>query len=487
MLEGGDQLPRAEAIAMAADPSSTRDRELVQRSRGGDGDAFAELYRRYAPGAWRLAVAVNRTPHRARAAVADAFARVLGGDAPVDTGRALRPQILAATRSAATDVEENRGGTAIADLSPASNVAPDIVLHAFRGLPERSRAALWLADGERLDERDVAQALELPADAAADLTGRARAALRERFLLTHLATVTSAECEHSARLLDGYATEELSIREASRVRRHLDGCADCRSRLTELDDLAPLLRRHALPVPAPLVDDVERAWRAAVAAGAARGPLHLTLPSGRPVPVWAERAVAGAAAAVITLGITGAILAGGRGKPRQDLSRETASEEPTFGGDGESALGSGDDLPLVLPEGQALPDIGSWGGGGSPAQTTSTRGPAASAATPGNGTGGGSPAPSSSPSTDGAGSGTPAPAEPSEPSPAAPPSPTAPTGPTGPAPEAPPAPTPEADPGPLAPVLEPLAPVVEAVEDVVDEVVGIVGGDSTSGGLLGLG
>jgi hypothetical protein len=67
--------------------------------------------------------------------------------------------------------------------------------------------------------------------------------------------------------------------------------------------------------------------------------LGLTLPNGQPVPAWAERAVAGAAAAIVAIGISSAVLVAGRGgRVRDDgLARSVASE--VLGADGENALG----------------------------------------------------------------------------------------------------------------------------------------------------
>jgi hypothetical protein len=63
------------------------------------------------------------------------------------------------------------------------------------------------------------------------------------------------------------------------------------------------------------------------------------------VPPWAERALAGATAAVITLGITGAILAGGRsGRDLTPRFARGAAEQPFGTVDGETALGRGEGL-----------------------------------------------------------------------------------------------------------------------------------------------
>ncbi|HEY9557801.1 MAG TPA: hypothetical protein VIR58_13775, partial [Acidimicrobiales bacterium] len=110
---------------MAADITALKDLELIDRARSGDRDAFAELYRREAPGAWRLALAVTRSPIHASRAVAAAFATVLGNDGPApDRAPPLRHQMLRATRElslAAADLPSVVGSTGMADSALRSD------------------------------------------------------------------------------------------------------------------------------------------------------------------------------------------------------------------------------------------------------------------------------------------------------------------------------------------------------------------------------
>jgi DNA-directed RNA polymerase specialized sigma24 family protein len=445
---------------MAADVGTTLEQDLIERARGGDRSAFVEIVRREVPAAWRLAVAVTRSPTSAGPAVARAIAKVVGAGAPgTDPRASLRPRILAATRQAALDGDGT--STPLLHALPSGAAYDSVTMQAYRGLPERWRAVLWLTDVERLQLVDAAAALDLSQPATADLAERARAGLRERFTLAHLAVAGTPDCERVATRLDAYADEDLSIREANKVRRHLDGCEPCRDRLAELDDLIPSLRRSAPPIPATLAAEVEKAWAEARVTSA--GPLHLTLPSGRQVPAWIERAVAGAAAAVITIGISGAIIAGGRSKPREDhLARDLASESPS-GADGESALGTPGDLPLLLPDGSPVPTFGGASAGGGP--NSSIR-PAGGHALPR------SIAPTTSTTTPRAGAPTAPTAGPDRPAPAPLPLP----GDQGPA--AQPDPTTIPVPEPLAPVvqpvIEPLPPVTDSVEDTVDQLVDVL-------------
>jgi DNA-directed RNA polymerase specialized sigma24 family protein len=322
---------------MGADIGLLQGPALADRARRGDARAFAELYRREGPRAWRFAQAVTADAARAEDAVADAFAKVLTPPTPgLESHAPIDQQLLAATRDAAIE--------RVARRAPE----PDhpLPVQAFRRLPERWRSAMWLADVEGIDDDSIGSVLGLSTAATWALVARARAGLRERFVESHLARSGDAACRRAAEHLEAYANGNLGARAGGAVRRHLDGCERCRDRLAELDDLALGIRAAVTPLPPLTVfGATERAW--AVAGLGAAGPLGITL-RGRPVPAWAERAVAGAAAAVITLGITAAVVAGGRGNAKDPrLARQSTNEAPLHGGAGESALGG--QVPLVVP------------------------------------------------------------------------------------------------------------------------------------------
>lgn len=360
------------AMGASTDITLLDEHLLTDRARHGDRAAFDELARRHLAAAWGLAGAVTRHPGLAVDAVVTGAAVALAdpnGVPQIGEGSALVP-LLRATRRAAVDgpsdpTRELSGG--MID-GPELDEHAVLVREAFHGLPERSRSALWLVEVERLETSVAAGALELPAAELATLVDRARQSLGEQLLKGGLGAAAGTECARTVDRLPGYMADELSERDVVRTRRHLDSCEGCRQRVAALDDVLPLLRQCVVPMPAALVDDARRRWAASIVP--VTGPLHLTLPGGRPMPVWAERALAGTAAAVVTLGITGALIAsGGRGsKVREEIAGHTATAEAPLAGDGESALANPPGLSeLQLENGTTIAVPGSGSSGSSKA------------------------------------------------------------------------------------------------------------------------
>jgi|GEM_PF-6812930 len=313
---------------------------LVDRARRGDRSAFETLYQQHASAAWRLARAVTRQPDRAADAVIGAFRLVLAPSNRVGVTRhePIRLQLLAATRQIAGDAPlptptSAQAHASLPDLTQAA--ADSATLEIFDRLPERCRSVLWLTEVETMDASGAGAVVGLSAASATQLAQRAGAALREQFAHAQLRSATTPDCKRTTERLGGYVTSNLPRRDATRVRRHLDRCGACRDRLDAMDDLTSGLRRSAVPLPVVVFPAAEQAWAAGTAAAA--GPLGLTLPSGQPLPAWAERVLVGATAAVITVGITGASLFGGRGG--NGGAGQVATNQPISSADGESALG----------------------------------------------------------------------------------------------------------------------------------------------------
>jgi len=271
------------------------DAALAGRAGAGDLEAFGELYRRHVDAAWRVALAVTTNPDDAADAVSDAFTRVF--QALPDRLHAadhFLPYLLAAVRNAAIDVLRRGGrqqstemgeehdwpalGGGPADLMLA-DVDAALVASAFRSLPERWRSVLWLTEVERIPARDAATLLGVSPNGVAQLAVRARAGLRARYLQAHLGqNDVRMRCRDTVHRLGAYAAGGLAPRDISKVDQHLAGCDTCRARLTELEDLAPALRRSVLPLPAGLAALALARWEVAstTAAGSTSAAITAT-------------------------------------------------------------------------------------------------------------------------------------------------------------------------------------------------------------------
>jgi RNA polymerase sigma factor (sigma-70 family) len=267
------------------------DAELVDRVGAGDDQAFDELYRRHADGAWRMAQAVTGNAHDAADAVAEAFARVLPAlrEGRLERSGAFRSYLYSAARNAGLDTLRRGARTTATDDGdlaglPSQSPSPADMLDgaedaahlatAFRALPERWRSVLWLTEVEGVATKDAAELLGLTANGTAQLALRARAGLRERYL---------------------QASDE------------------------QLEDVGPSLRRIALPL-RPVVATIaaNRAhaglsagttWAAPVAPHASTALSRVTRLASEPTPM-AERALAGTAAGLFAIGVVAASFLG---------------------------------------------------------------------------------------------------------------------------------------------------------------------------------
>ena len=298
------------------------DAVLVDRVIAGFDDAFEELYRRHSAAAWRLGQAVTGNSHDAADAVSEAFARVLQAvrSGRLENGESFRSYLLTATRNAALDGMRRAGKanpTADEHLdlaspapSPAEKVtgAVDAVLvaEAFRNLPERWRSVLWLTEVEGVATKDAADQLGMSANGTAQLAVRARAGLRERYLQAHVRNHARPECRFTYEHLGAYVGGGISPRDLAKVDQHLAGCADCRARKEEIEELGSTLRRIVLPVPLTLgalsagkVHTVLTASSTAAPAGLSTRALQLAK---EPTPLM-RKVVGASAAGVLALGL----------------------------------------------------------------------------------------------------------------------------------------------------------------------------------------
>lgn len=303
------------------------DAHLVARAGEGDTAAFGELFRRHAHPAWRLALAVTTDRRAATEAVAEGFTRAIQrahheGAPPAS----FRVSLAMATRKAA--LSHGIGSNKAADGPPGEPA--NGLLAMFPSLPERWRSVLWLAEVEGGTVAQAGNVLALSPEATEALAQRATVGLRERFL--------DGE-RRSARNGCRDALDDLDNATA-----HTESCDRCGPVAALLSDRRAALRPLVVVMPAGLEAAANaryERWRFEV-----RGAERRRLALFRPAPPWAERAVAGAAAAIFALGIVGAVLReGGR------TARPPELAAPVGRADGSSlSAGSTEDGTRTLPE-----------------------------------------------------------------------------------------------------------------------------------------
>lgn len=230
-------------------PSGANDAELISRVRGGDVDAYGELFSRHVDAATRLA----RTLAGAADAddlVSEAFVKVLnvllGGGGP---DIAFRAYLLTAVRRLHVDkIRSTRRATPTDDLTPYDPGVPfrDTVITGFEGgaaarafasLPERWQMVLWHLEVEGQKPAEVAPLLGMSANSVSALAYRAREGLRQAFLQMHTADLVEDNCRWTHDKIGAYVRKGLSRRDHDKVERHLDECRRCTAIYLELAEL----------------------------------------------------------------------------------------------------------------------------------------------------------------------------------------------------------------------------------------------------------
>src|SRR6478672_1329537 len=230
------------------------DAELIAAVRGGDVDAYGELFARHVDAARRLAGQLAG-PGDADDLVSDAFTKVLtvlqrGGGPDL----AFRAYLLTAVRR--LHVDRIRSGSRLRPVDDLTPFDPGLPFHdnaaaarAFASLPERWQMVLWHTEVEQQKPADIAPLLGMSANSVSALAYRAREGLRQAFLSQHAADPDDVDCGWTRDHLGAYVRGGLSRRDATRVEDHLESCRSCAAvylELTEVNSglaaiLAPLL------------------------------------------------------------------------------------------------------------------------------------------------------------------------------------------------------------------------------------------------------
>ena len=221
--------------------STASDAELIGAVRGGSASASAVLWQRH----WRAAVrAASRllTWSDAEDLASHAFLRVLEtmrkGFGP---DQSFRAYLLSTVRHSAYELVRRRVEIPFGfaeDLPAVDEIWPigvdaQPIARAFTRLPERWRRALWLSEVEGLSVGEVGEKLGLGANAAAALTFRARAGLRNEWVVATVEPDLTCPT-HATWIADhmvGYLRKSLRKREHERVEEHAEVCDGCSAAL----------------------------------------------------------------------------------------------------------------------------------------------------------------------------------------------------------------------------------------------------------------
>ena len=223
------------------------DRELIDRVRGGDLEAYDPLYQRHSRSALLHARHWARTEAAAEDLRAEAFTRVLhairNGNGPTES---FRPYLLTTMRHVARDwAEGDRRLLLVPDLvdieAPEPEVDPVIAAlerslagQAFMTLPERWQSVLWHTEVEGEGPAQLAPKLGMEPTAIAALAYRAREGLKQAYLQAHITEIGKETCRPYAEKLGTAARNKLGPREKAKVNAHLRTCMECTGLLAML-------------------------------------------------------------------------------------------------------------------------------------------------------------------------------------------------------------------------------------------------------------
>ncbi len=180
------------------DPS---DRELIERSKGGDKDAFGDIVRRYMKRAYYAALAICGNDSDAMDLSQETFVRAFRGIKKFDTSRPFFPWYYRALKNLWINRMRKGRGVKVFSLSPRDDdrASPDLpsgqdgpfvaahksemallLAREMDNLAPEKREILYLRHFEHLSYREIAQTLAIPEGTVMSRLYAARAALRAK-------------------------------------------------------------------------------------------------------------------------------------------------------------------------------------------------------------------------------------------------------------------------------------------------------------------
>lgn len=295
--------------AGAAEGQGPTDEELIDATRGGNVEAYGELWVRHERAASSVA---SKLSANGDDLVAEAFIRVLralrAGSAPITNFRAY---VCSAVRTCAVD-EHRRSSRSIAtcrlDLIgeaavPAEDGSPtsDDALAAWQSLSKRDQWIMWAYAVQGYSTTEMAEQLGARPGTVAVWTYRAREKLRAAFLVRQITAADNAICQGERDRFVAYVRGRLSARRRSEVEAHLDACPACALVLTSVTNVNERFRGAVWPL-VPAVGGMTLAGVGHASHGLLRHLAHL-VPAKMSSAVAATGAVSVGVASVVVVAV----------------------------------------------------------------------------------------------------------------------------------------------------------------------------------------
>ena len=245
------------------DPS---DSELVHAAAGGDREAFAGIYDRYADRLHDFCVGMLRDRDGAADCVQDVFCTAATGLAQLREPDKLRAWLYSIARNEALRrLRERRRETPYDELPDAMAHEPgpdtlaartelaDLIAEAAGGLSDRDRSVLELAYRHGLDGPELAEALGVSPGNANKMAYRLRETIEHSLgalLVSRHARNSADGCPDLAGILHGW-DGRFSVLMRKRIARHVESCPVCDEQRRRMVTPSALLGAAPAFIPAP--------------------------------------------------------------------------------------------------------------------------------------------------------------------------------------------------------------------------------------------
>jgi len=255
---------------MGERPAGTEDGDdtaLLERARGGDGEALAQLLERHQGQVYRFSMRMCRNPEDASDVLQETLLSAVRnlasfrGDAKLSTwlfsiarSFCIKQRLKTARARAAADDDALQ--TPVAGALPEDTVADRELLGALDSalhvLDADSRAVLLLRDVEGLSAKETAASLDMSVPQVKSRLHRARAQLREhiREPLSAVAPIDGAcqpGCPDIVDMFSKYLEDEIGPAMCDQMQDHIETCGFCRSTCDSLKRTVAVC--NAVPTP----------------------------------------------------------------------------------------------------------------------------------------------------------------------------------------------------------------------------------------------